>query len=411
MIRKLTGFLFLLLLPVAGVAATPVLQTAVPGQIHTAAMPASVTGAGGQLSAWTVSTPDGPLTVLLQPAASFQAQAAGKVAAIRAGRTQVYRGRVAGKPDSWVRMTRIDGAWVGAIEVGGKLWLMDPARQHPQLAKSLGVDAGGTLVFAMSDISGLDHVDHAGREVPMLPPGATLASPGSGSARSADTTTGTQYYLGVSLVLDTEFQNHHGAQAESIAVAVLNIVDGFYQAQVNTQVYLYALQKLPAGNAGVTSTSANTLLDQFSVYVKSGGVPFNGLAHLLSGKNFNGSTVGLAFVGVAQPGYVTTVCNPGYVFRDGTVAGGTGVDQLTFSTAAGGAILAHEMGHNQGASHDCDGNSCPANGYIMASGLNFGNLPSEFSGCSINAFLAYRNFHQPACLDNPPDIIFQDSFD
>ncbi len=329
-----------------------------------------------------VDTPDGPLDLLLTPATLMQTQAASKVSAIRDGRTRLYRGIVAGQPASWVRLTLIDEAWLGAIQVDDKLWLLDPARQHPQLANRLGLGKQDSLVFTLDDFQGLGPIDHGG----VLPPPGALVNIAAPADRNASTrrTSGNQYYLGVSLVLDTEFQSHYGTSAQSTAVGILNTVAGFYSAQANIEVYLYDLKSLTS-NGSLVSTNPNTLLDTFQVWLRSSPVPFSGVAHLLSGKNFDGSTVGMAWLG--------SVCDSSY---------GSGVNEVTYSAAASGAILAHEMGHNFDMRHDGIDNSCPISGFIMNAVSILNSPPTEFSTCSMDYLSSYLTPSAPACLQVPP---------
>lgn len=55
-------------------------------------------------------------------------------------------------------------------------------------------------------------------------------------------------------------------------------------------------------------------------------------------------------------------------------------------------IIAHEIGHNLGASHDGQGNNClPNDRFIMSSSLGFSNIQNmqRFSSCSITYFKNY----------------------
>ncbi|XP_032371970.1 disintegrin and metalloproteinase domain-containing protein 28 [Etheostoma spectabile] len=109
-------------------------------------------------------------------------------------------------------------------------------------------------------------------------------------------------------------------------------------------------------------------------------------AHLISGIDFEGATVGLAFIG--------TLCS----------AHSVGVVQDHNDRAiAIGATLAHEMGHNLGMDHDdssacaCSGDSC-----IMAAALSW-NIPRTFSSCSSSNYEKYLTSRSPSCLLDKPD--------
>ena len=195
----------------------------------------------------------------------------------------------------------------------------------------------------------------------------------------------------MTLVLDTEFQTSYGSSAASQAIAeVLNVVQGFYAAQVGVDVYLYSLQPL-SSDGTLTDPDSNNLLTAFATCMTGGAIPFAGDAHLLSGKDFDGSGIGL--------GYIGSLCS-----RNFSIA----VVQSTFSTAGSGVVMAHELGHNFGAEHDGDGNSCPSSGYIMQASVNFSSLPTSFSSCSLTYFDDFITQNSPTCIDSAtPDIILR----
>ena len=329
------------------------------------------------------------LLLNLQINQSLTQQAAPFVADIANGKHRVYTGSVDKNPQSWVRITLIDNYWVGVIWDGANLWLLDPATQHLQLARAIGVPDSGTVIFSASDLRMPDGFDGHGVPVPY----PAMSAPNTNAVATSTVQASTQQYLAMTLVLDTEFQAAYGSSAASQAVAILNIVQGFYAAQVGVDVYLYSLRAL-ATDGTLTGTDPNSLLTAFGTLMSGGSIPFAGDAHLMSGKDFDGSTVGL--------GYIGSLCSSNFSLA---------VVQTTFSTAGSGVVMAHELGHNFGAEHDGDGNSCPSSGFIMQASVNLSSLPTSFSSCSLTYFSVFISQNSPACISSAtPDIIFANGF-
>ncbi|XP_073510184.1 zinc metalloproteinase-disintegrin-like VLAIP-B [Phyllobates terribilis] len=135
------------------------------------------------------------------------------------------------------------------------------------------------------------------------------------------------------------------------------------------------------------STSAAVNLDLFSSWRKTNLLPrqAHDNAQFITNTDFDGSTVGLAFVG--------TMCSQSH---------STGVIQDHSKQAISvGATIAHEMGHNFGMSHDTSACSCSADSCIMSPTLSY-NTPYLFSSCSLTNFQEFIFDKMPQCLKDKP---------
>ena len=197
---------------------------------------------------------------------------------------------------------------------------------------------------------------------------------------------GAALVMPVTVVSDTQFTGDHGGDAAAVVVGRLNFVDGIYSSQLGTGLALWHHEIL-TDNGPMTATDPNVLLEnQFRPWMSSGGgddIPFAGLAHLFTGRNLDGSTVGIAYLGV--------LCNDFF---------GYGVDQNLSNDTTSSLVFAHELGHNFGAPHDGE-DACideTFNG-IMNPSINGSQ---EFSDCSITEMsddVAAAN-----CLIPNPDV-------
>lgn len=277
----------------------------------------------------------------------------------------LYKGRLAGEPQSWVRFSLRDGDLEGLIWTPEEIYFVQPRRQLEAGATS------GSIIYRLSDTDPSEDpvtCGVEGLEGDLDPDGGGFGAlesmaGGGGSA--------TYQQADMGIVADYEYYLRHGASSATDMLSILNQVDGVYEAETGvslnvTQTVVHTTSSDPF----TSTTSPQTLLTELSNYKSSAGSPIYGtdLAHLFTGRDLDGTTVGIAWLG--------TVCSNYY---------GTALSQ-DFSTVNKALVLlaAHEIGHNFAAPHDNQADSpCGAEpfGYIMNPWVST-SLNLLFSACS-----------------------------
>jgi hypothetical protein len=286
--------------------------------------------------------------------------------------TRPLRGSLEGVPDSWARLTlNARGGWHGMFFDGQDVYAIEPASGlTSSLVQPVPANADEPVIFRLTDAmlptgtaycgtSGSEHGKNAlealkavGREAPV--------AQGLAPARR----------LLVSLVADHEFASffgHQGTSPEEAIVQRMNIVDGIFSSQLGVHLELGATTVFEDPDDPFTAPNANDLLEQLRAYrARTPRERESGITHLMTGRELDGDTVGIAYIG--------TVC-----------AGGTATSltQGIRSTTAAALITAHEIGHNFNAPHDGDaGAACATTPktYLMAPRLTGSE---QFSSCSL----------------------------
>mgnify|MGYP003571171932 CR=1 FL=1 len=176
------------------------------------------------------------------------------------------------------------------------------------------------------------------------------------------------------LYLDNEFTALHLGSAPQVALDVIDRANELLSAsQSMGGLELRLVDTYGTEFAGphpwASSSNAATLLTNFAGWAQSDEPipgPGRDIVILLTGIDLDGGVLGLAFQ--------SSICGPEAI---GVVS------VLDDNTEFNANVLAHNIGHILGATHDGVGNTCDVSGNIMSPGLNPENIPATFSSCSI----------------------------
>jgi len=157
--------------------------------------------------------------------------------------------------------------------------------------------------------------------------------------------------------------------ANSRIAAILNSVDTVYQSELGIHVSVFSQRVTTDNFYPPSELNAENLHSRFM----NRNLGASDANILFSGRNFTGSTIGLAWVAGA--------CDSTYKY---------GIVQDISNEAANYVVAAHEMAHLIGASHD-ESPDCPyATSYIMTTALG-AVVPTTFSACSKSAISSFLN--------------------
>lgn len=328
--------------------------------------------------------------------------------------TAVLEGRLPGQPDSWARLTRIDGQLWGMVHDGDELWIVEPMEAiAAHGAATTGAEGTGIyrLADTMMDATAMSCATASAGSAPRMIPGdMAMAMLGAELGRMARGSQNVFAAIPISVVADREFRDRFPLlnQAEEQVLVRMNNADGIYQEQVGVAFDLREIRILQTNPSQLTSSEASELLTGFRQYRANSPslIQNTSLSHLLTGKllegsNSNGQTLGIAYV--SSGGGTGVLCNtgPGSTFTYSSFGAGLTSSRVTTGVTLDSLVISHEIGHNFGAVHDGpDDELCadtPPSGFIMAASIN--TSATEFSQCSLDTMLPYaRNALNAGCL-------------
>ncbi|MFT4512964.1 MAG: hypothetical protein ACI91B_001665 [Planctomycetota bacterium] len=276
-----------------------------------------------------------------------------------------YRGSVLEDQSIKIAATVVDGTVTATMyELGagpglpGKTWAIQPVNSvNPLVAPTLHI------VYEVADNSQLPY--QCGN-LP-TPPQPALPASGQDAILECD----------IACEGDREFWILNGSNittAQNDITSVMNQIEFIYNRDCDIQYNI--TQIIISTTAVYTSSDANTLLNQFQSRWNSvhAGIPRD-TAHLFTGRQMIGSTIGLA--------YLSVICSSSSAY-------GLSESRYTSNFTLRTSLTAHELGHNWSSGH-CN---AQAQCNIMCSSNGGCSSVTLFSPSAINAitsFAATRN--------------------
>ncbi len=335
-----------------------------------------VLGAPGEIRSFSVDLGGALADITLTPhsvrSADFVAVSPDETGAMRpiaAPPPTTYRGTVEGMPDALLAAGVLNGRVEAMIVAGDTQWAIEPLDRHQP-----GADPALHLVYRAADLiepEGFCGVDD------IVVPDEHDHQPAAGGP-------GVDAMVVCEVAADSDFEYYQLRGSSSAAVIsgieqVINAAEIIYErdVEVTFEIPIIVVRDAPFPTYG--SSVAETLLNQFSnEWQASFRTQRRDVAHLFTGKNLSGGTIGIA--------WLNGICSTSI---------GYGVDQMrSISFFGQTGLFCHELGHNFSAPH-CSGSDCR----IMCPGL--GGCTGDISRFGASSRTRIRNYAASrSCLDD-----------
>jgi hypothetical protein len=266
----------------------------------------------------------------------------GAVTEMERAPAHTFRGKLRGESDSEVRLV-LDGETIeGLIVSAGETYYVEPAGRYSAAA------AKGDFVFYEASAvreqeageCGTTLAEQVGAEAARVRTGQSAAVSSDGPG--VEMAFAPRPELELATEADFEYFQAFGsnaAAAQSEINQIVTMVNGIYAAQLGIEIRVVFSRVWDTTNDPYTQTASSAALEQFrTAYNGSfagGAAPARDLAHMWTGKDLDGSTIGIA--------YISVVCDaPTHSY---------GISQKLDTSPQKVGLTAHEIGHNFSAAH------------------------------------------------------------
>ncbi len=295
---------------------------------------------------------------------------------------EIYRGELAGREGSWVRMVVANGVPSGMFFDGQEYFAIEAPGDSI-------VDTDVPVVFRLADATVAPGAMSCG-STDLSMSAAAAAESLVGELHTAAEAQGAIEEIEVGVIGDFEFTNAKGSDANAAAAITtrLNNVDGIFSSQVGVQISVTTIETFSTDTDPFTTNDAGNLLEQLSDYrLATPAQNSNGLTHLYTGRDLDGTTVGIAWTGALCSDYF-----------------GAGLSEGNDSATFDSLIAAHEIGHNFGSPHDGEaGSACESEtgDWLMSPRLNG---VDRFSACTLDQMDDDIARARGSCISGLPSV-------
>jgi len=274
-----------------------------------------------------------------------------------------FRGTVRGLKNSEARFTIDDQKIEGVIITPEERYYVEPRRNYSDLAS-----ASDYVFYRGSDvIEGALGACGATMDSKLRGEIGRLAGEGLLDAGNRQVELATE--------ADFDYVNYFGssAAANTEILNIMNQVDGLYQAEMGVTFKITYQHTWTADNDPYSTTVSDDMLTEFTNYWNANINQPRDMAHMWTGRQMEGNTIGIAWLG--------TLCQYSATYAYGV--------SMRISSNLKSSLSAHEIGHNLGASHpDQQGQSASCAGTIMNSVVGQSFDFCQFSRDEMNGYLA-----------------------